>query len=46
MAALIDATNVKHKIETYVSQYIEQQVKPEGREVSLLIITSRRRHGF
>lgn len=38
MATLIDATNVKHKIETYVSQYIEQQVKPEGREVSLLII--------
>ena len=38
MATLIDATNVKHKIETYVSQYIEQQVKPEDREVSLLII--------
>ena len=38
MATLIDATNVKHKIETYVSQYIEEQVKPEGREVSLLII--------
>ena len=38
MATLIDATNVKHKIETYVSQYIEQQVKPEGREISLLII--------
>lgn len=38
MATLIDATNVKHKIETYVSQYIEQQVKPEDREISLLII--------
>ena len=38
MATLIDATNVKHKIETYVSQYIEEQVKPEDREVSLLII--------
>lgn len=38
MATLIDATNVKHKIETYVSQYIEYQVKPEDREVSLLII--------
>lgn len=38
MATLIDATNVKHKIETYVSQYIEHQVKPEDREVSLLII--------
>ena len=38
MATLIDATNVKHKIETYVSQYIEEQVKPEGREISLLII--------
>lgn len=38
MATLIDATNVKHKIETYVSQYIEQQVKPEDRELSLLII--------
>ncbi len=38
MATLIDATNVKHKIETYVSQYIEEHVKPEDREVSLLII--------
>lgn len=38
MATLIDATNVKHKIETYVSQYIEEQVKPEDRELSLLII--------
>ena len=38
MATLIDATNVKHKIETYVRQYIEQQVKPEDRELSLLII--------
>ena len=38
MATLIDATNVKHKIETHVSQYIEEQVKPEDREVSLLII--------
>lgn len=38
MATLIDATNIKHKIETYVSQYIEQQVKPEDRELSLLII--------
>lgn len=38
MATLIDATNVKHKIETYVSQYIEEQVKPEDREISLLII--------
>lgn len=38
MATLIDATNVKHKIETYVSQYIEEQVKSEDRELSLLII--------
>lgn len=38
MATLIDATNVKHTIETYVSQYIEKQVKPEDRELSLLII--------
>lgn len=38
MATLIDATNVKHKIETYVSQYIEEHVKPEDREISLLII--------
>lgn len=38
MATLIDATNVKHKIETYVSQYIEEQVRPEDRELSLLII--------
>lgn len=38
MATLIDATNVKHKIETYVSKYIEEQVKPEDRELSLLII--------
>ena len=38
MATLIDATNVKHKIETYVSYYIEEQVKPEDRELSLLII--------
>lgn len=38
MATLIDATNVKHNIEAYARQYIEQQVKPEDREVSLLII--------
>ena len=38
MATLIDATNVKHNVEAYARQYIEQQVKPEDREVSLLII--------
>lgn len=38
MATLIDATNIKHKVETYVTQYIEEIVKPEDRELALLII--------